>query len=39
MQHARSNFAMIAVSNSVYVFGGISGSGEGEQAHFPVLAE
>ena len=30
MQHARSNFAMIAMSDYVYVFGGISGSGDGD---------
>ena len=29
---------MIGLNNYVYVYGGISGSGEGEQAHHPVLA-
>jgi len=39
MNAARSNFAMIAMSNFVYVYGGIMCSGEGEMAHFPMMAE
>lgn len=39
MQCARSNFAMIALRNYIYVYGGISGSGEGAQRHYPKLAE
>ena len=38
MQCARSNFAMIGLNNYIYVYGGISGSDVGEQAHHPVLA-
>ena len=30
MQCARSNFAMIATTNFIYVYGGISGAGDGE---------
>lgn len=30
---------MVALSNFVYVYGGISGAGEGNQAHHPVLAQ
>lgn len=30
---------MIALSNLIYVYGGISGSGEGTEAHHPVLAQ
>ena len=39
MSTARANFAMIALQNFVYVYGGISGAGEGETAHHPVLAD
>ena len=39
MKCARSNFAMIGLSNFVYVYGGISGCGQGEDSHHPVLAE
>ena len=39
MQCARSNFAMIALNNMVYVYGGISGAGDATEAHHPVLAE
>ena len=38
MQSARSNFAMIGLNNYIYAYGGISGPGEGERAHYPVLA-
>lgn len=38
MQSARSNFAMIGLNNYLYVYGGISGCGTGEQAHHPQLA-
>ena len=38
MQSARSNFAMIALRNFIYVYGGISGSGTGENLHHPVLS-
>ena len=30
---------MIALRNYIYVFGGISGAGEGDKAHHPKLAE
>ena len=30
---------MVALSNFVYVYGGISGCGEGEESHHPMLAE
>lgn len=39
MQSARSNFAMIALRNYIYVYGGISGSGTGSQSHHPILSE
>ena len=39
MKCARSNFAMVGLTNFVYVFGGISGCGEGAEAHHPVLAQ
>ena len=39
MQCARSNFALVALSNFVYVYGGISGAGDGSEAHHPVLAD
>jgi hypothetical protein len=39
MQAARSNFAMIAMSNFVYVYGGIMCAGEGEMAHWPIMAD
>jgi len=29
---------MIGLNNYLYVYGGISGSGQGEQAHYPTLA-
>lgn len=38
MQCARSNFALVALSNFVYAYGGISGSGDASNAHHPVLA-
>ena len=38
MACARSNFAMVPLSNFVYVYGGISGAGEGSQSHHPNLA-
>ena len=38
MQSARSNFALIGLNNYLYAYGGISGAGQGEQAHHPVLA-
>merc|ERR1712083_227332 len=38
MECARSNFAMVPLSNYVYVYGGISGAGEGQTAHHPQLA-
>ena len=38
MTCARSNFALVPLSNFVYVYGGISGAGEGEKAHHPTLA-
>ena len=38
MECARSNFAMIALNNFVYVYGGISGAGVGDEAHYPMLA-
>lgn len=39
MTCARSNFAMIALRNYIYVYGGVSGAGEGAQCHNPKLAE
>ena len=39
MSCPRSNFAMIALRNYIYVYGGISGSGSGAQSHYPKLAE
>ena len=33
MQSARSNFAMVALKNYIYVYGGISGAGEVQQCH------
>ena len=30
---------MIGLRNFIYVYGGISGSGQGQQAHFPELAQ
>lgn len=30
---------MLALRNYIYAYGGISGAGEGERAHFPVLSE
>ena len=38
MESARSNFAMISLRNYIYVYGGISGAGEGAQKHYPELA-
>ena len=38
MECARSNFALVALNNFVYVFGGISGALDGENAHHPCLA-
>jgi len=38
MQSARSNFAMIAMKNFIYVYGGISGAGTGESLHVPTLS-
>jgi len=38
MASARSNFAMIALKNYIYVYGGISGCGENEMSHHPILA-
>jgi hypothetical protein len=39
MHSARSNFALIALQNYVYVYGGISGAQEGERSHYPALAD
>lgn len=39
MQNARSNFAMIALRNYIYVYGGISGAGDGERSHVPNLSQ
>ena len=38
MQTARSNFAMIALKNYIYVYGGISGAGDGGRAHEPNIS-
>jgi len=38
MQTPRSNFAMIALRNYVYVYGGVSGTETGERSHVPVLS-
>ena len=38
MNSPRANFASMVLDNFVYVFGGIQGRGEGEQAHVPNLA-
>lgn len=38
MQSARANFAFAVVDNLVYVFGGVSGTGDGpDKAHIPQL--
>ena len=37
MECSRSSFAMIGLRNYIYVYGGISGAGTGEQSHFPQL--
>ena len=40
MQSARSNFAMIALRNYIYVYGGISGAeSDANRLHHPILAE
>jgi len=38
MQSARSNFAMIALRNYIYVYGGVSGAGASDRPHAPVLS-
>ena len=38
MQSSRSNFAMIALKNFIYVYGGVSGAGSGETVHHPQLS-
>lgn len=38
MHSARANFGMIAMSNFVYVYGGISGAGTGSESHHPVMS-
>lgn len=38
MRSPRSNFALIALSNYVYVYGGISGASTGDAAHHPTIA-
>ena len=38
MANKRSNFAMIGLRNFIYVYGGISGAGQGEESHHPQLA-
>merc|ERR1719265_989795 len=35
MSTARANFAHLVLDNLVYVFGGISATGKGDQSHFP----
>jgi hypothetical protein len=39
MLSARSNFAMVTLPNTVYVFGGIASAGKGDRAHRPNLVE
>lgn len=37
MKSSRANFALTTIDNMVYVFGGISGRGEGKDAHRPAI--
>lgn len=37
MKSKRANFAHIVMDNLVYVFGGISGTGEGVNSHRPLM--
>ena len=39
MKCKRANFAHIVMNNLVYVFGGISGTGEKDRAHRPVICQ
>ena len=39
MKENRANFGLTVCGNIVYVFGGISGRGEGKESHFPTMAK
>lgn len=39
MSAPRANFALIALKNMIYAYGGISGSDSGAKSHYPTLAD
>lgn len=39
MSAPRANFALTVLDNMVYVYGGISGTGQGKESHFPTLCQ